>query len=258
MGSLMQSHGDRGMALRHIDLVVDGGRGWQIVLWCRLRLNQSRGWLADSPRTGRCIAMHREIEMNVIVMKNIRSRREDSGEARAGAGLDAYEKGARGIVAARPIALNGDHASVGEMEAANINGIAEGMFGNLRAILIVHAATGISPHAVDPGDRNAEGRLGERLHDLAEPCIECGDHGAIDRIGRVESHRAILQGADFERIIETAGAGAVDGADALNIGALTHEILGKTGALGLTAPRRPLWPLEIRTALGEKQRRQYG
>src|SRR5438270_6289046 len=110
------------------------------------------------------------------------------------------------------------------------------MFGQLCAILVVHAAAGIRAHRIDLRHRCAEARLRGGLHDIGEPLIEFGDHRAIERGGRIEGDGAVLQRGDFERPRHPANAGAGHFIGRLDIFAGCDAVLRKAGIFRLRAP----------------------
>ena len=142
---------------RHVCFFFDIRRVWKIIAARRGRgLYGCR--LADAAQTARRIAVHREIDMDVIVVERVRSRREHGREMLAGAGLHVAQERLRLLVAARPVAHDRDRAAVRQNEAADVERIAEGMFGQRRAHLVVHAAAGIGAHRVDLRDIGPEAR----------------------------------------------------------------------------------------------------
>ena len=95
--------------------------------------------------------------------------------------MHIHQKGPRLIIAAPPVAHQRDLPSVLENEAADVQRIAEGMFGKLRAALIVHAAAGVGAHGVDPNHPLTEPRLRGDSRDLA-------DADLLAAIGAAERH----------------------------------------------------------------------
>ena len=160
--------------------------------------------------------------------------------------MHVHQKSARLLVAATPVAHERDLAPVRQHEAADIERIAEGMLRELRAALIVHAAAGVGAHGIDLRDLLAEARLRRRLHHVGEPGVELGDHGAVERRGRVEGDRAALQRGDFEGPRQAADARPVDLiGESDEIGGL-HALLGEAGVFGLVrqAGRCGFCPIE--------------
>jgi hypothetical protein len=135
--------------------------------------------------------MQREVDMDMIVMKNIGAGAKHRGEWPAGAGMDVLQEGPRLIIAPCPIADDQNLAPVGEAETADVEGIAKGMFGNVPARLVVHGPAAVGAHRLDLNHRRAETRQRGGLDDLRQPRIERGDHWAVERIDRIETHRAI-------------------------------------------------------------------
>ena len=110
---------------------------------------------------------------------------------------------------------------------------------------------------IDFGDLLTETRPRGRLHGLAKPRIERGDHRAVERINRIEAHRAIEQCAHLEGPGEAANTRAVDLASWLDIGRDVDQPLRKTSVFRLAPPRRPARPLVIRAA-GQRQQKGPG
>ena len=173
--------------------------------------------------------------------------------------MDVLQKGAGLIVAARPVAHDGNVAAIGEAETGDVDGVAEGVLGDLGARNAVHAAAAIGAHAHDFDDALAEARLRRRLHHVAQPFVERGDHRAVERIGVVEADSAVGQRGDAQGPGQAADAGPVDFARGLDIGRERKGPLGETDVLRLGAPSRPLRRLIIGAA-GQRcdERRQRG
>ncbi len=111
--------------------------------------------------------MHRQIQVEVVVMEHVGARPEHRREMLAGARVRLVQK--RGFLSVRllPLARDHDLAPVGEPEAGDVDRIAERMFRQLRARDIVDRAAAIGAECVEPDDPLAEPRLRDRLHDLA-------------------------------------------------------------------------------------------
>ena len=155
-----------GDVLRLVDLrrgrqaVGRGRRGRQLGRWQRLAITARSG-------VGRTV--HREIEMEMIVVVDVGARPEHGREMLAGAGMDLVQE--RRLLAAGllPILDDADAAPVRKFEAGDVDRIAEGVFGKLRARNIVDAPAAIGAEGVQPDDGLAEARLGARLDDFREP-----------------------------------------------------------------------------------------
>ena len=190
--------------------------------------------------------------MDVIIVKDIGAGPKHRRELAASAGMDVLQESPRLIVAPCPIADDRNLAPVRETKTANVEGVAKSMFGNASTRLIVHRPAAVGAHRIDFGHLLTETRPRGRLHDLADPSIERGDHRAVERIDRIEAHRAIEQRAHLEGPGQAANTRAVDFAGRLNIGRDMDEFLRKTGGFRLAAPSRPARPLVIRAA-GQRQ-----
>src|SRR6202040_4115153 len=144
----------------------------------------SRAWPkerpADPPRAGRCVAMQREIDMDMIIVKEIGAGAKHRCELAASAGMNVLQESPRLIVAPGPIADDRNLAPVPETKTANVKGIAKSMFGNAAARLIVHRPAAVGAHRIDFGDLLTEPRPGVRLQGLAKPRIDRGHHRAVE------------------------------------------------------------------------------
>ena len=80
----------------------------------------------------------------------------------------------------------------------DVDGVAEGVLGDSGARDAVHAAAAVRAHAHDLDDALAKARLRRRLHDVADPFVERGDHRTVERIGRVEGDGAVRQRGDAQ------------------------------------------------------------
>ena len=85
--------------------------------------------------------------------------------------------------------LNADDAAVGEMEFGDVKCVAEGMLGNVRVRIAVHAAARISRDLLDLDHRLAEPAQGRGLHGSRNPLIKRGDDGAGECRGRIHFDR---------------------------------------------------------------------
>jgi hypothetical protein len=81
--------------------------------------------------------MHGEVEVDVVVVKRVGSRREDGGKDVAGAGLRLAQEGLFLFVAARPGLDHDDGVAIRELEPANVDRVAEGVLGQFRATKVV-------------------------------------------------------------------------------------------------------------------------
>ena len=77
--------------------------------------------------------------MEMIGMLRIRTRRQHGVEDLAGAALDVAQKSLL-LGEAAPAVLHGDPPSVGEREAGDVERVAEGVLGDMRVRIAVHAA----------------------------------------------------------------------------------------------------------------------
>src|SRR5262249_58410067 len=93
------------------------------------------GRLADDAARG---AAH-QIDMDMIGVMRVGARRQHRVEHLAGAALDVTQKSLLCRQAA-PAVLYGNAPPVGEREGGDIERITEGMFGNVRMRIAVHAA----------------------------------------------------------------------------------------------------------------------
>ena len=115
---------------------------------------------------GRCWSpVHRQIQMEVVVMEHIRPGPQHGREMPAGAGVRLVQERPFLRVRLLPVAHDDDLAPVGEPEAGHVDRIAEGVLGELRARHVVDRAAGIGAEHVEFGYRDAEPRLRRRLHE---------------------------------------------------------------------------------------------
>src|ERR1700722_17888641 len=95
-------------------------------LWRRRRL-------ADAPGASVGRAVIGEIEMDVVVVEHVRTGTQDGGEILAGARVDlVHERGFLGV-GLLPVVDEVDLPAVGEREAGDVDGIAEGVLRQPRA-----------------------------------------------------------------------------------------------------------------------------
>src|ERR1700730_14691134 len=196
--------------------------------------------------------MQREIDMDMIIVKDIGAGAKHRRELAASAGMDVLQESPRLLVAPGPITDDRNLAPIRETKTANVESVAKSMFGNASTRLVVHRPAAIGAHRIDFDHRLTETRPRGRLHDLAQPRIERGDHRAVERINRVEAYRAIEQCARLEGPGQAANTRAVNFAGRPDIGRDMDEFMGETGGFRLAAPRRPARPLVIRAA-GQRQ-----
>ena len=104
-----------------------------------------------------------QIDVNVIVMIDVGAGRQHGGEIVAGRELHVVQK-ALFLRCALPAVLHADLVAVGEIEFGDVERIAEGMLGNMRVRIAVHAAAGIGGDLFDLDDGLAEPVLRRGLH----------------------------------------------------------------------------------------------
>src|ERR1700745_2038503 len=93
-----------------------------------------------------------QIDVDMIVMIDVRTWRQHGGELIAGRALHVAQKSLL-LRQTVPAILDADLASVSKRERGDVERIAEGMLGNARARVAVHAATGIGGNLPDLGNR---------------------------------------------------------------------------------------------------------
>ena len=91
-------------------------------------------------------SMHRQIDMNMIVVKRIGARRQHGRKMLAGTAVNIHQESAGLKIAAGPVAHDRNLMSVRQHEAADVQRVAKRMLRERRVALIVHAATGVGPH----------------------------------------------------------------------------------------------------------------
>ena len=104
-----------------------------------------------------------QVDMEMVVVEAVGARRQHGVELVAGRALHVAQE-ALLFRRAAPAILHGDPAPIGERERSDIERIAEGMFGDARAGLTVHAAAGIGRDLLDLGHRLTKPALRRRLH----------------------------------------------------------------------------------------------
>ena len=135
------------------------------------------------------VVVAHQIDVNVIVMIDVGARCQHGGEFIARRRLHIVQKSLL-LRRAMPAILHRDLVSVGQRELGNVERIAEGVLGNVRIRIAVHAAAGISGDLFDLDDGLAKPVFGRRLHGGADPLIERGDDGAGERRRRLHFDRA--------------------------------------------------------------------
>src|SRR5260370_11365931 len=90
---------------------------------------------------------------------------------------------------AAPAKLHAQHMTVGKIEFGDVERIAEGMFGNMRVRIAVHAAAGIGRYLFDFHHRLAKPAQRRGLHRSRDPLIERGDDRAGERRRRTDFDR---------------------------------------------------------------------
>src|SRR5215475_13542963 len=111
-------------------------------------------WLAQHLATR---ATH-QIDVDVIVVIDVRARRQDGIELAARAGLHVAQKTLL-FRQAMPAILYGDAAPVREREGCDIERIAERMLRNMRVRIAVHAPAGVGRDLLDLHDARSEPAL---------------------------------------------------------------------------------------------------
>ena len=132
--------------------------------------------------------MPHQIDVDVIVVIDVGARRQHGGELLAGGGLHVVQKTLL-LGRAVPAILHANLMAVGEIEFGDVERVAEGMLGNMRVGIAVHAAAGISGDLLDLDDRLVEPVRRRRLHRIGDPLIECRHHRAGERRRRLHLHR---------------------------------------------------------------------
>ena len=127
-----------------------------------------------------------QIDVDVVVVIDVRTRRQHRAELIAGRGLHVAQK-ALLLRQPAPAVLDRDFASVGERERRDVERVAEGVLGNARPRIAVHAATGIGGNLFDLDNRRAEPAHRRRLHGAGDPAFELGYDRACER--RRRAHR---------------------------------------------------------------------
>ena len=146
--------------MRNIERLVDIWRGRQAVGRGGRRQKVGRGrWLADAAGAGIGRAVIGQIQMDVVVVEDVRARRQDGREIPAGAGVRLMQE--RGLLAVRllPVVDEINRSSVGEREAGDVDRVAEGMLGELGAFDIVDRPASCRRRTRQVDDPLAEPRL---------------------------------------------------------------------------------------------------
>ena len=192
-----------------VERLVDIGRGRQRVGRSGRRQEVRRGRrLADAAgaRVGRAVIG--EVEMDVVVVEHVRARPQDGGEIPAGPCVRLVEERGLLAVALLPVVDEIDRPPVGQGEARDVDRVAEGMLGELRAGDIVDGAATIGAEYVDGRDPLAETGLRVGLDDVVEPRLQGRDHRTIDGQSLVDRDRAIGERRDMKRTRHAANAWA--------------------------------------------------
>src|SRR5262249_16317694 len=121
------------------------------------------------------VAPAHQIDVDVVVVIDVRTRRRHRGEFTASGGLYVAQKPLL-FRQAMPAVLHRDLASVGEREGGDVERVAEGVLGDAGARIAVHAATGISGNLPDLGNRRTEPAHRRRLHPAANPPFQFRNH----------------------------------------------------------------------------------
>ena len=126
--------------------------------------------------------------MDVIVVIDVGARRQHGVELLAGRALHVAQK-ALLFRHALPAVLHRDAPAVGEREGGDVERVAEGVLGNMRARIAVHAAAGIGGDLLDLDHARAEPALRRRLHGIGEPAIQRRDDRTGQRRRRLHRDR---------------------------------------------------------------------
>ena len=138
-------------------------------------------------------------------------------EALAG-GREHFAQETPRVDIAEPVALHRDRAPVGEREGGDVDGVAEGVFGEALAGLVVARAAGIGRDLLERHDRRAEPGDRRGLHGFRQPALDRRRHRAAERRYRADGDGAVFHGGNVERPVDAAGAARVDGAHRLHVG----------------------------------------
>ena len=178
--------------------------------------------------------------MDVIVVEHVCARSEHGVEILAGARVRLMQEGALLAVCLLPVVHEIDLSPVGEREACDVDRVAEGVFGKLRAGDIVDSPAAVSPEHVDGGDLLPETGLSVWLNDVVEPGFQRRYHRTIDGQNLVDRDCAVGQRRDLERTRHSANAWAVDLVRRDDSGGRGDEVAGEASVFGLGPPHRPL------------------
>src|SRR5215472_14994226 len=148
--------GDPGVVL---DRVARGARG---DLFARHGVRVARAM---------AVAPTHQIDVDMVVVIDVRAGRQHRAELIAGRGLHVAQKTLL-LRQAAPAVLHRDLASVGERERRDVERVAEGVLGNARPRIAVHAATGIGGDLFDLDNRRAEPAHRRRLYGAGDPTLE--------------------------------------------------------------------------------------
>src|SRR6516225_5008842 len=117
------------------------------------------------------VAPTHQIDVDMVVVIDVRAGRQHRAELIAGRGLHVAQKTLL-LRQAAPAVLHRDLASVGERERRDVERVAEGVLGNARHRIAVHAATGIRGDLFDLDNRRAEPAHRRRLYGAGDPTLE--------------------------------------------------------------------------------------
>src|SRR5262245_17150658 len=117
------------------------------------------------------VAPTHQIDVDMVVVIDVRAGRQHRAELIAGRGLHVARKTLL-LRQAAPAVLHRDLASVGERERRDVERVAEGVLGNARPRIAVHAATGIGGDLFDLDNRRAEPAHRRRLYGAGDPTLE--------------------------------------------------------------------------------------
>ena len=176
----------------------------------------------------------------MIVVEHVGARAEHGREVPAGPRMDLMQERRLLRAGVSPVAHEFDLAPVGQRESGDVDGVAEGVFGEALAGHVVDRAAAVGPEHVERRDLLAEPGLCVRLDDVPEPPLQRRDHRAVDGQRLVDADRAVREGRDPQGPRHAADARTIDlggGHDGVGKG---DELAGEAGVLRLGPPNRPL------------------
>ena len=103
-----------------------------------------------------------------------------------------------------------DLSTVGQREARDVDGVAEGVLGQPRSGHVVYPSAAVGAEDVDGRDPLAEAGLRVGLDDGVQPGLQRRNHWAVDGQGLVDPDRAIIDGRNLQRTRHAADARTVD------------------------------------------------